>query len=44
VLLIASILALDIVPGGILDTLSTSVNAITGPPPPMTDVVANATR
>jgi NADH-quinone oxidoreductase subunit N len=44
VLLIGGILALGIAPGGILDTLSTSVNAITGPPPPTTAVVANAPR
>ena len=43
VLLIAGILALGIAPARILDTLSTSVAAVTGAPPPTTSTVATVT-
>ncbi len=44
VLLIAGILALGIVPARVLDTLSTSVAAATGAPPPTTSVIVNVAR
>ena len=44
VLLIAGILALGIAPARVLNTLSTSVAAATGAPPPTTSVLANSTR
>jgi len=43
VMLIAGILALGVAPARVLDTLSTSVAAVTGTAPPATGAVANAT-
>jgi NADH-quinone oxidoreductase subunit N len=43
-LLIGGILALGVAPARVLDTLSTSVAAVIGAPPPATSAVANATR